>query len=121
MVDTIARHDQHRLADHFYSGPKGIALLPPEADDLLASLGGLLSALEEVRGATDKFVLADGETAEFYFRQVVVLKDAIEDINAVLGPVLRRPRKAVTTPAATSQTSSPPRDPGGARRATPSS
>jgi len=92
MVETIAQDDRHRLADDFYSGPLGIALLPPKANELLASLGGLLSALEEVRGATIGFALTDGQNPEFYYRQMIVLKDAIEDINAVLGPVLRRPR-----------------------------
>ena len=90
MVDTIASNDRHRLADDFYSGPDGIALLPPKAGHLLASLGGLVSALMEVRRATEDF--APGQSAEFYLAQVVVLKDAIEDINAVLGPVLRPPR-----------------------------
>lgn len=92
MVETIARNDRHRLADDFYSGPDGIALLPPKANDLLASLGGLLSALNEVSAATDGFVLKPKQTPSYYLRQVVVLKDAIEDLNAVLGPVLRRPR-----------------------------
>lgn len=43
----------------------------------------------EVRRATNDF--APGQSADFYLKQVVVLKEAIEDLNDVLGPVLRRP------------------------------
>lgn len=90
LADTIVGDDNAAFDDDVHISARGTVLLAAKVRELREARGDLLAAYAQARSLTNDFT--PGNTADFYLAQLTELKQAIEDFNEVLAPVLRRPQ-----------------------------
>jgi len=82
---------EHTFTDTGYTGPLGVAVQGPTADQVRVLYGALLSAVDLARANTDGYKPSTDPDAEWVLKHLRRVARAARNLNEVLGPALYGP------------------------------